>query len=157
MSVPNPIIIDAQLLGDGVVFDAETLSETRPMPHITIGEVETLANGEPATATMTGDYANPVLNLGLPRGDQGIQGPQGPTGPQGPQGPTGATGATGATGPQGPQGPTGATGATGATGPQGPQGPQGPAGDDYVLTTADKNEIATIVLGQLPIYDGGVI
>lgn len=106
------------------------------------------------------------------RGPAGVQGPQGPTGPQGPQGAaftyadftpeqlaalTGPQGPAGATGPAGPKGDTGATGATGpqgATGPTGPQGPagstgpQGPKGDpgnDYVLTQADKNEIADIV------------
>lgn len=129
MSVPNPIIIDAQVvaqtnvvnaeaLGDGAV-SAETLTDNRPMPNITIGEVQTLATGEDATATITGDYINPVLNLGLPRGERGEQGPQGI---QGPQGERGETGATGAVGPQGP------TGATGATGPQGPQGPTGATG-----------------------------
>ena len=41
----------------------------------------------------------------------------------------------------GPQGPKGDTGAT---------GPQGPKGDAYVLTNADKAEIADIVLGELP-------
>lgn len=41
-------------------------------------------------------------------------------------------------------------------GPQGPQGIQGPAGEtgpagaDYVLTNADKQEIATIVLANFP-------
>ena len=102
MSVPNPIIIDAQVvaqtnvvnaeaLGDGAV-NAETLTDNRPMPHITIGEVQTLATGEDATATMTGDYVNPVLNLGLPRGEQGIQGEQGPQGEQGVPGQDGENG-----------------------------------------------------------------
>lgn len=36
----------------------------------------------------------------------------------------------------------------GATGPQGERGPQGPQGDDYVLTAADKAEIAQIVLDE---------
>lgn len=96
-NIPNPIIINASVVGDGGVIPAEVMSndgaieaeavtDTRPMPHITIGEVETLGNGEPATATMTGDYINPVLNLGLPRGEQGIQGERGPQGPEGPQG-----------------------------------------------------------------------
>lgn len=74
-------------------------------------------------------------------GAQGPAGPTGATGAQGPKGDTGATGATGATGPTGPQGPKGETGAT---------GPQGPKGDAYVLTSADKSEIAGIVLGELP-------
>ena len=55
----------------------------------------------------------------------------------------GETGATGATGPQGPKGDTGAT------------GPQGPAGADYVLTAEDKQDIADIVLADLPTWNGG--
>lgn len=72
----------------------------------------------------------------------GAQGPAGPTGATGAQGPKGDTGATGAQGPQGVQGPQGPKGDTGATGPQGPKG------DAYVLTSADKSEIAGIVLGE---------
>jgi hypothetical protein len=58
------------------------------------------------------------------RGPQGIQGPIGPAGPQG------------NTGPQGPAGPKGDVG---------PTGPEGPKGDPYVLTDADKQEIADLV------------
>lgn len=104
-------------------------------------------------------------------GPQGPVGQQGPQGERGEKGDAGATGATGATGPQGPKGDKGDkgskgdkgdTGPTGATGPQGPKGdkgskgdtgdtgPQGPKGDAYVLTSADKSEIAGIVLGELP-------
>lgn len=48
-------------------------------------------------------------------------------------------------GPVGPAGPQGETGKTGATGPQGPEGPAGKDGKDYVLTQADKKEIAGMV------------
>ena len=72
-------------------------------------------------------------------------------GPPGPQGPQGERGLTGPTGPQGEQGPKGDTGATGQ---QGPAGPQGEPGADYVLTDADKEEIAQIVLGELPVAEG---
>ena len=64
-------------------------------------------------------------------------------GPQGPEGPTGAQG------PAGPIGPTGAQGSVGPQGPTGAQGPTGPAGQDYVLTSQDKSDIATIVYGML--------
>ena len=141
----NDVSIPLNIDGNDVTIPLGTDSDIRPMPDITIGEVETLATGEDAYATMTGTSTHPVLNLGLPRGEKGEQGEQGE------QGPKGDTGATGATGPQGPQGPQGPTGATGATGPEGPEGPQGPKGDDYVLTTADKNEIAGIVEGQISI------
>lgn len=77
-----------------------------------------------------------------PKGDTGSVGPAGPQGEKGAKGDKGDKGDTGATGPQGPKGETGDTG---ATGPQGPQGPKGEQGDDYVLTQADKAEIAALV------------
>ena len=40
-------------------------------PNLTIGTVETLASGSEATATITGDKENPVLNLGIPKGADG--------------------------------------------------------------------------------------
>lgn len=40
-------------------------------PNITIGTVETLPSGSDATATITGDKENPVLNLGIPKGADG--------------------------------------------------------------------------------------
>ena len=92
-----------------------------------------------------------------PQGQQGIQGPKGDTGAagakgdKGDKGDPGEKGDTGATGPQGPQGIQGPKGDTGATGPQGPQGPQG---DDYVLTSADKQEIAEIVESEVDIPAG---
>ena len=84
-NIPNPIIVDADVAADTLLVDADvaanalsveaqTTAEMRPMPHITIGTVETLATGEDATATMTGTYVAPVLNLGLPRGEQGFKG-----------------------------------------------------------------------------------
>ena len=54
-------------------------------------------------------------------------------GPQGPAGPVGETG------PIGPQGPVGETGSAG------PKGDPGAPGEDYVLTEADKSEIANLV------------
>lgn len=98
-----------------------------------------------------------------PQGEQGLQGEQGPqgktgeAGPQGEAGPAGAKGdkgdkgdpgekgEAGDVGPAGPQGEQGPQGQAGPAGPQGPQGEQGPAGadgSDYVLTDADKAEIA---------------
>jgi hypothetical protein len=50
-------------------------------------------------------------------------------------------------GPAGPQGEPGPQGEVGPQGPQGIQGEQGPAGSDYVLTYADKQEIANMVEG----------
>ena len=89
MSVPNPIIVDADVVITDLSVDAEVESEEllinseaasalQPMPHITIGDVETTA--ETATASMTGTYADPVLNLGIPRGPKGDKGDKGDAG-----------------------------------------------------------------------------
>lgn len=51
-------------------------------------------------------------------------------------------------------GPTGPKGDTGATGPTGPAGADGRDGADYVLTAADKQEIAQSVLSALPNASG---
>ena len=92
-----------------------------------------------------------------PMGPVGPQGPKGDKGDRGEPGPRGLTGLTGATGPKGDKGDKGDKGATGAVGPQGPAGPKGDKGDtgatgpagangkDYVLTEADKQEIAGMV------------
>lgn len=45
--------------------------ETGVTPNLTIGTVTTLASGANATATITGTKENPILNLGLPRGEAG--------------------------------------------------------------------------------------
>ena len=91
-----------------------------------------------------------------PKGDTGEAGPAGKDGAQGPKGDKGDKGDTGK------QGPKGDTGATGPQGPEGKQGPQGPAGQDgapgadgkdYVLTDADKQEIADMV----DVSGGGIV
>ena len=80
-----------------------------------------------------------------PKGDTGPQGPQGIQGEVGPKGDTGPQGPKGDTGPQGPKGDTGSQGPKGDTGSQGPRGLQGVQGQNYVLTAADKSEIASKV------------
>lgn len=96
----------------------------------------------------------------------GPQGPQGETGPAGPPGPTGQTGIAGADGVSPSVTVTGITGGhnvtiTDATGPHsfdvmdGAKGDKGDPGDDYVLTAADKAEIADLVLDELPTWTGG--
>lgn len=173
----NPIMVDTEVIvndllaaadveSDDLTTDAAADMDLRPMPRISIGEVQ---KGDDAAATMTGTYAFPLLNLVLPRG------PQGETGERGPAGPTGATGATGAAAGFGTVSATVDANVgtpsvvVTATGPdtaknfafafsniKGEQGVQGPAGSDYVLTSADKTEIAAIILGELPFYNGGV-
>lgn len=44
-------------------------------PNIQIGTVETLPHGSNATATITGTAADPLLNLGIPRGEPGAGSP----------------------------------------------------------------------------------
>lgn len=90
------------------------------------------------------------------RGEQGLQGPIGETGPEGPQGIQGPIGLTGPEGPQGiqgEQGPKGDKGDKGDTGEVGPEGPAGKDGKDYVLTEADKAEIA----GMVEVSGGGEV
>lgn len=43
-------------------------------PNFTIGTVTTLSAGSNATASITGTAANPVLNLGIPKGKDGTNG-----------------------------------------------------------------------------------
>lgn len=117
---------------------------TGATPNIQIGTVQTLEPGQDATASMTGTPENPLLNLGIPKGENGGGGgtsdllwkptvsesgeiswersssaeppaPENITGPAGPAGPRGETGPQGPQGPEGPEGPAGQTGPTGAT------------------------------------------
>ena len=122
-----------------------------------------------ATTTYVDNAISTIELTPGPKGDPGEQGPQGEIGPQGPkgdkgdpgetgpqgaqgiQGPQGPQGDPGAQGPQGPQGepgiqgPKGDTGEKGDRGEQGPQGPAGQNGNDYILTDADKQQIAGLV------------
>ena len=43
-------------------------------PNLAIGTVETLASGSSATASITGTAQNPLLNLGIPKGENGTGG-----------------------------------------------------------------------------------
>lgn len=137
--------IDGGEIGDSFV----------PLPHISIGEVETLPPDAEATATMTGTASQPVLNLGLVRGQKGDKGDKGDAGSLASvtatidantgtpsidvvydgdnaefnfhnlKGAKGDKGDKGDTGEQGIQGPKGDTGEQGPQGERGPQGEQG--------------------------------
>ena len=48
--------------------------DTGATPNIQIGTVQTLEPGQKATASMTGTPENPLLNLGIPKGEKGEQG-----------------------------------------------------------------------------------
>lgn len=118
--------------------------------------------GEASEALATKQYVDGLIEtIELTPGPQGPIGPEGPQGPigetgpqgepgiQGPQGeigPQGKTGEKGAQGIQGPQGPQGIQGEQGPQGIQGPIGPQGEPGQNYILTEADKSEIAGMVV-----------
>lgn len=58
-------------------------------------------------------------------------------------------------GDKGDKGDRGERGEQGAKGEKGEQGVKGEKGDDYILTSADKNEIADIVIDILPKWNGG--
>ena len=62
--------------------------DTGPSNTITIG---TVTKGEVASASMTGESPNQVLNLVLPKGDKGDQGEKGDTGEKGEAGQNGYT------------------------------------------------------------------
>jgi hypothetical protein len=64
---------------------------------------------------------------------------------KGDKGDTGITGPPGEKGDKGDIGETGPRGEKGDTGIQGPKGDKGDPGDDYILTAADKAEIAGMI------------
>lgn len=125
--------------------------------------------GDTATITIT-DYEG-TTTATISDGERGPAGPQGVPGERGETGQTGSTGATGVgiasivkTGSSGLVDTYTITYTDGSTttytvtnGAQGQRGPQGEPGADYVLTAQDKADIADIVLGELPVYNGGVI
>ena len=68
----NGTAIQWRYKGEEDWVDLVQLSEiTGKTPNIKIGEVTTLEPGTPATATMTGTPENPLLNLGIPKGERG--------------------------------------------------------------------------------------
>ena len=63
-------ITDKNGMTSAQVSDGED-GATGATPNLTIGTVETLEPTESATASITGTPENPVLNLGIPQGEQG--------------------------------------------------------------------------------------
>ena len=95
-------------------------------------------------------------------GAKGDPGDKGAKGDKGDPGAKGDPGEPGATGPQGPKGADGITPTIGTNGnwylgttdtgkpSRGATGAKGDPGDNYVLTSADKSEIAALVLAEIP-------
>ena len=85
-----------------------------------------------------------VTDLRYIKGDKGDKGDTGATGPQGPKGTDGITPTIGANG-------NWFLGSTDTGKPsRGATGAKGDPGTDYVLTSADKAEIAALVLAEIP-------
>lgn len=142
-------------------------------------------NGKITESFLKGDKGDSAYEVAVKHGFVGteeewlasLKGETGNTGPQGEQGPRGLTGETGPQGPQGipgERGPAGADGYTpvkgvdyfdgeqgprGEIGPAGPQGAKGDPGDDYILTAADKAEIADLIDAGFsdPQGDGNIV
>ena len=91
------------------------------------------------------DGYTPVKGVDYFDGTPGKDGKNGTNGKDGKDGYTPIKGVDYFDGEPGPEGKPGEPGMTGATGPQGPEGPAGKDGKDYVLTEADKAEIAGMV------------
>ena len=104
----------------------ESAKSVQKIAEMTVS-AEDLPEGTPATVTKTEDENSLHLTFGIPKGKRGSKGDKGDKGEQG---------------IQGVQGPKGDTGVTGPQGPQGIQGEKGDKGDSYILTEADKQEIA---------------
>ena len=144
-------------------------------PNMEIGTVETT---EEAEASITGIRPNFVLNLGIPKGERGEKGDTGASftydmftdeqleslrGEPGKDGSDGKDGYTpvkgvdyfdGVDGKNGTDGYTPVKGVDYFDGVDGVDGVDGKDGSDYVLTEADKQEIASIVLAEFPSSEG---
>ena len=106
--------------------DTGATGATGPANVLTIGSV---TSGKVASATITGEAPNQVLNLVLEKGDKGE---------------TGEKGATGDTGPQGKQG---------IQGPQGSPGADAPTITNITIRQSDYHMIVTLSDGTS--YDAG--
>lgn len=106
--------------------DTGATGATGPANVLTIGSV---TSGKVASATITGEAPNQVLNLVLEKGDKGE---------------TGEKGATGDTGPQGEQG---------IQGPQGSPGADAPTITNITIRQSDYHLIVTLSDGTS--YDAG--
>lgn len=144
----NPVEVDltGYVTEEDMAAALETI-ELTPGPQGPIGETG------PAGKDGRDGYT-PVKGVDYFDGAPGKDGKDGTNGKDGKDGTNGKDGYTpikgvdyfdGEPGPEGKPGEPGMTGETGPAGPQGPEGPAGKDGKDYVLTDADKQEIAGMV------------
>ena len=158
-------ISDEQIAGAVDSYLAENPITPEGIGALPAHQLPEAVNDALAQAKASGEFKGDPGEKGDPglpgekgeKGDPGEKGETGPAGPQGEQGPQGEPGAKGETGEQGPKGDIGPKGPAGPQGEQGPQGEKGEKGetgekgdkgnpgDDYVLTDADKEEIAETV------------
>ena len=59
---------------NGATGEKGDTGDTGATPNIQIGNVQTLEPGQQATASMSGTPENPLLNLGIPKGEKGDPG-----------------------------------------------------------------------------------
>lgn len=119
-------------------------TETEVLNYNTLLEMIESIEGGDLTGYATEKYVDDAIAT--------IELTPGPAGPQGEPGKDGVDGKDGEPGAPGKDGQDGAPGKDGATGPE---GPQGPAGNDYVLTEADKTEIAQLAITLMPVAEEG--
>lgn len=71
----TPLIVDPDDTGtQGPKGDQGAKGDTGPTPVFTMGTVTTLPADQVASASITGTVSNPILNLQIPQGEQGIDG-----------------------------------------------------------------------------------
>lgn len=117
------------------VEEAEKLIDTA---KASIPDVGITQNDDGATVTVTANGKTTTANIYNGKdGKDGADGKDGETGPAGPAGPQGIQGIQGIQGERGEKGDTGAT------------GPAGADGKGYVITDADYEAIAAVVLTKL--------
>lgn len=128
-SMIEEILIETEVYGDTIETESDSLIGTPGIDGVTF--TPSVSQEGIISWTNDGGLVNPApINIKGEPGANGIDGSKGEKGEVGPQGPVG---------PQGEQGPKG------EKGDQGIQGIQGEPGADYVLTEADKKEIAGMV------------
>ena len=118
-------------------------------PVINVSMSNAIYRGPKGDKGDKGDDGSIVFEELTPEQKEELRGPQGPQGPKGDKGDRGLPGAQGIQGPIGPQGPEGPVGQAGQDGAPGKDGVDG---KDYVLTEADKAEIAGMVDVDLTDY-----